>query len=79
MAIVRALYERVLSLKQSTKKGKSVLKKWLEFEKRKGTKEGQTAVLARARAFVEETQKRQSGAQDKADVASEEEDDEEED
>ncbi|PWN54434.1 nucleic acid-binding protein [Violaceomyces palustris] len=64
IAGVRSLFERVLGLKQSSKKAKSVLKKWLDFEKRKGTKEGQQAVLDRARKFVEEMQAKQQGDDD---------------
>ncbi|MCO5565819.1 hypothetical protein L7F22_019494 [Adiantum nelumboides] len=56
---VRDLFERILALKLSSKKIKSVLKKWLEFEKRHGDQTGQQAVLAHARRIVEE-QKKQS-------------------
>ncbi|KAN0063193.1 rRNA biogenesis protein rrp5 [Thecaphora frezii] len=63
---VRNLFERVLALKLSSKKAKSVLKKWLEFEKTHGTPEGQQEVLARARKFVEEMQKKQSAGDDEA-------------
>ncbi|KDN36083.1 hypothetical protein K437DRAFT_276888 [Tilletiaria anomala UBC 951] len=77
---VRALFDRVLSLRQSTKKGKSVLKKWLEFEKRYGTPDGQQAVLQRARAFVEETQNKQGGqAEAQDDVRESDAEDEDED
>ncbi len=74
VSVVRGLFDRVLSLRQSTKKGKSVLKKWLEFEKRKGTPQGQQAVLERARTFVQETQKK--GAAQNGEAQSEDEDEE---
>ncbi|EPQ29181.1 uncharacterized protein PFL1_03468 [Pseudozyma flocculosa PF-1] len=57
---VRNLFERVLALKLSSKKAKSVLKKWLEFEKTKGTPEGQQDVLDRARKFVEELKRKEA-------------------
>lgn len=50
----RGLFERVLNLKQSTKKVKSILKKWLDFEKKHGDAQGEQEVLSRARAFVEQ-------------------------
>ncbi|PWN32058.1 uncharacterized protein FA14DRAFT_84513 [Meira miltonrushii] len=55
---VRDLFERILALKLSSKKIKSVLKKWLEFEKRHGDQAGQQAVLAHARRIVEEQKKK---------------------
>ena len=78
-AQVRDLFERILSLKQSSKKVRSVLKKWLAFEKKHGDQAAQTAVLDRARRFVEERAQQQAGPQDGAGDASEgdEEDDEE--
>lgn len=72
------LFERILSLRQSSKKAKSILKKWLDFEKRSGTKEGEQQVLERARKFVEELQARQR-AGDGATEPEEELDDEDED
>ena len=75
LAMVRALFDRVLALRQSTKKGKSILKKWLEFEKRYGTPEGQQAVLLRAKEFVAMAQRR--AARD--DAAADTDDDVEED
>ncbi|UZJ51069.1 hypothetical protein CBS101457_000389 [Exobasidium rhododendri] len=54
VAQARELFERILSMKQSSKKVKSVLKKWLEFEKKHGDQRGEKAVLSRARRFVEE-------------------------
>ncbi|PWN19489.1 nucleic acid-binding protein [Microstroma glucosiphilum] len=60
----RLLFERALNLKQSTKKVKSILKKWLEFEKRKGDAKGEAEVLARARRFVEELNAAKEGADD---------------
>lgn len=51
---VRDLFERILALKQSSKKVKSVLKKWLEYEKTFGDAKGEQSVLDRARRFVEE-------------------------
>lgn len=59
-AQVRDLYERILSLKQSSKKIKSILKKWLEFEKRHGNEKSQQGVLERARRFVEEREAQQA-------------------
>ncbi|CAO1631798.1 unnamed protein product [Sympodiomycopsis kandeliae] len=75
----RSLFERVLNLKQSAKKVKSVLKKWLDFEKRYGDKQGEQEVLSRARSFVEElnAKKEKEGAQD--DDEEDQEDDEQED
>lgn len=55
---VRDLFERILTLKLSSKKVKSVLKKWLDFEKRHGDQAGQQAVLAHARRIVEDQKKR---------------------
>lgn len=57
-----ALFDRVLSLKQSSKKAKSVLKKWLAFEKRVGDPKGEQAVLKRAKEFVEEMKKKEMEA-----------------
>ncbi|PWY97552.1 nucleic acid-binding protein [Testicularia cyperi] len=51
---VRNLYERTLTLKLTAKKGKSLLKKWLDFEKKHGTPASQQKVIARAKEFVEE-------------------------
>jgi rRNA biogenesis protein RRP5 len=53
---VRDLFDRILSLKQSSKKVKVTLKKWLEAEKKIGTPAGEKIVLERARKFVEERQ-----------------------
>lgn len=61
-AQVRLLFERVLNLRQSTKKGKSILKKWLDFEKAKGDAKGERAVLDRARKFVEDLKARQQAS-----------------
>jgi rRNA biogenesis protein RRP5 len=70
VSAARLLFERALNLKQSTKKVKSILKKWLDFEKRKGDVKGEAEVLARARRFVEELNAAKEGAEQ------EEEDDE---
>ncbi|KAK4705134.1 rRNA biogenesis protein RRP5, partial [Phenoliferia sp. Uapishka_3] len=50
---VRALFDRVLANRLSSKKGKSVFKKWLSFEKEAGDEAGVEACKARALAFVE--------------------------
>lgn len=55
-----ALFDRVLSLKQSSKKAKSILKKWLAFEKKSGDAKGEQEVLKRAREFVEEMKKKET-------------------
>ncbi|KAM0751109.1 hypothetical protein T439DRAFT_301042 [Meredithblackwellia eburnea MCA 4105] len=53
---VRALFDRILAQKLSSKKGKSVFKKWLAFEKENGDVKGVEACKARALAFVESLQ-----------------------
>lgn len=53
-AHVRNLFERTLTLKLTAKKGKSLLKKWLEFEKKHGDAKAQQKVLKRAKEFVDE-------------------------
>jgi len=53
VAAVRALFERVLQSKLSSKKGKSVFKKWLAFEKEHGDEQGVQAVKEKAVAFVQ--------------------------
>ncbi|SCZ99428.1 BZ3500_MvSof-1268-A1-R1_Chr7-2g09528 [Microbotryum saponariae] len=50
---VRALFDRILATRLSSKKGKSVFKKWLAFEKDLGDSQGADAVKAKALAFVE--------------------------
>ncbi|KAM0789071.1 hypothetical protein ACM66B_003134 [Microbotryomycetes sp. NB124-2] len=49
---VRALFERVLQQRLSSKKGKAVFKKWLSFEKEHGDEAGAAAVKDKALAFV---------------------------
>ncbi|BGP24084.1 U3 snoRNP-associated protein Rrp5 [Rhodotorula toruloides] len=61
---VRALFDRVLGQRLSSKKGKSVFKKWLSFEKDIGDEDGVEAVKERAVAFV---QSRQGGAVEECD------------
>lgn len=73
MTQARDLFDRILSLKQSSKKVKSVLKKWLEVEKKHGNEAGERAVLERARRFVEERAQRNQQAEEEG----EEKDDEE--
>ncbi|SCV70668.1 BQ2448_3430 [Microbotryum intermedium] len=53
LAGVRALFERALATKLSSKKGKSVFKKWFAFEKEHGDSQGADAVKTKALAFVE--------------------------
>ncbi|KAI5476893.1 hypothetical protein MNV49_007065 [Pseudohyphozyma bogoriensis] len=53
VAGVRALFDRILAQRLSSKKGKSVFKKWLTFEKEFGDEAGVNAVKERAVAFVE--------------------------
>jgi rRNA biogenesis protein RRP5 len=50
---VRKLYERLLAMPQSSRKAKSVFKKWLQFEKDFGTENDVERVKARAIEFVE--------------------------
>ncbi|GAA5904744.1 Rrp5p [Sporobolomyces salmoneus] len=50
---VRALFERVLANRLSSKKGKSVFKKWLTFEKEFGDEDGVETVKERAVEFVQ--------------------------
>ncbi|GAA5875823.1 hypothetical protein JCM1840_003525 [Sporobolomyces johnsonii] len=61
VAGVRALFDRILSRRLSSKKGKSVFKKWLSFEKEFGDEQGVDTVKERAMEFV---QSRQGGADD---------------
>ncbi|GAA5993423.1 hypothetical protein JCM5350_006876 [Sporobolomyces pararoseus] len=58
---VRALFERVLAGRLSSKKGKSVFKKWLMFEKEFGDEDGVETVKERAIEFV---QSRSGGGED---------------
>lgn len=58
----------------SSKKAKSVLKKWLEFEKAQGDAEGEQRVLARAREFVEEMQRKKAAEQGEEEAEDEEDD-----
>ncbi|CEH13982.1 rRNA processing protein Rrp5 [Ceraceosorus bombacis] len=53
---VRSLFERVLALRQSSKKAKSVLKKWLAWEQSIGSAKGEQAVLKRAREWAQQLQ-----------------------
>jgi rRNA biogenesis protein RRP5 len=65
---VRNLFERTLTLKLTAKKGKSLLKKWLEYEKAHGDAKSQNAVLAKAKQFVDEiARKNQADDQDEDD------------
>ncbi|KAI8806617.1 hypothetical protein BJ742DRAFT_679848, partial [Cladochytrium replicatum] len=48
----RRVFERVITIKTSSKKMKSFFKKYLEFEKRKGTPEGEQHVKEAAMAYV---------------------------
>ncbi|KAJ1027850.1 hypothetical protein NDA13_003303 [Ustilago tritici] len=51
---VRNLFERAMTLKLTAKKGKSLLKKWLEYEKKNGDGKSQQNVIGRAKEFVDE-------------------------
>ncbi|GJN89500.1 hypothetical protein Rhopal_002487-T1 [Rhodotorula paludigena] len=53
VAGVRALFDRILAQRLSSKKGKSVFKKWLAFEKDHGDEAGVQEVKERAIAFVQ--------------------------
>ncbi|GAA5925984.1 hypothetical protein JCM3775_005168 [Rhodotorula graminis] len=53
VAGVRALFDRILASRLSSKKGKSVFKKWLTFEKEHGDDAGVDEVKHRAVAFVQ--------------------------
>jgi rRNA biogenesis protein RRP5 len=66
MPHVRDLFDRILSMKQSSKKVKSVLKKWLEVEKKNGDQAGERAVLERAKRFVEERAAMKEGEGDES-------------
>ncbi|GAA6018426.1 hypothetical protein JCM11491_006993 [Sporobolomyces phaffii] len=61
---VRALFERVLASRLSSKKGKSVFKKWLTFEKEFGDDAGVETVKERAIDFVQSRQGAGGGADD---------------
>ncbi|GAA5986306.1 hypothetical protein JCM10908_003698 [Rhodotorula pacifica] len=63
VAGVRAIFDRLLVQRLSLKKGKSVFKKWLAFEKEQGDEQGVETVKERAIAFV---QSRQGGGQEEA-------------
>ncbi|PWN27160.1 hypothetical protein BDZ90DRAFT_232714 [Jaminaea rosea] len=77
VAEARSLFERVLEGRRlSTKKARSVLKKWLDFEKAKGDAKGERAVLERARKFVEEVKRAKGGDEEDGDDAMEEDEDE---
>ncbi|KAK9897002.1 hypothetical protein P389DRAFT_52084 [Cystobasidium minutum MCA 4210] len=54
---VRALFDRVLMTKLSSKKTKSVFKKWLAFEKQHGDEVAAEAVKERAIEYVQSLQK----------------------
>ncbi|BGP47503.1 rRNA bioproteinsis protein rrp5 [Rhodotorula kratochvilovae] len=62
VAGVRALFDRVLAQRLSSKKGKSVFKKWLTFEKEHGDDAGVDEVKERAVAFVQGRQHADGGA-----------------
>ncbi|KAK4057764.1 rRNA biogenesis protein rrp5 [Microbotryomycetes sp. JL221] len=53
VAGVRALFDRLLQQRLSSKKGKSVFKKWLAFEKEHGDETGADTVKQKALLFVE--------------------------
>lgn len=74
IAAVRALVDRALGQKMTAKRAKFVFKKWLSVESRVGDKAGQEKAKARARAWVEENAKAESGSEEES--ASEEEDEE---
>ncbi|KAJ3043804.1 Protein RRP5 [Rhizophlyctis rosea] len=57
VAITRRLFERVIKLKLSSKKMKFFFKKYLDFEKNKGTPEGVEHVKQAAVAYVEGLQR----------------------
>ncbi|GAA5868775.1 hypothetical protein JCM3774_003888 [Rhodotorula dairenensis] len=68
VASVRTIFDRLLVQRLSIKKGKSVFKKWLAFEKDHGDEQGVETVKQRAMAFV---QSRQGGGQDDGDEGEE--------
>lgn len=49
----RRLFERVASMKFSSKKMKFIFKKWLQFEKNNGTEDDVQKVKERTLAYVE--------------------------
>ncbi|EST06611.1 Suppressor of forked [Kalmanozyma brasiliensis GHG001] len=61
---VRGLFERTMTLKLTAKKGKSLLKKWLEYEKREGDGKSQARVLKRAKEFVDEISRKNAEAEE---------------
>ncbi|CBQ68100.1 related to RRP5-processing of pre-ribosomal RNA [Sporisorium reilianum SRZ2] len=63
-AQVRNLFERTLTLKLTAKKGKSLLKKWLEYEKAHGDAKSQQKVLNRAKEFVDEINSKNAAPQE---------------
>ena len=52
-ANIRRLFERVISMKMSSKKMKFFFKKYLEYEKKFGNEKGVEHVKAQATAYVE--------------------------
>ncbi|GAA6020638.1 hypothetical protein JCM10207_007806 [Rhodosporidiobolus poonsookiae] len=64
VAGVRALFDRILAQRLSSKKGKSVFKKWLSFEKDFGDDEGVDNVKERAVAFVQSRQQDEDGEEE---------------
>ncbi|SPO21291.1 related to RRP5 - processing of pre-ribosomal RNA [Ustilago trichophora] len=63
-AQVRNLFERTLTLKLTAKKGKSLLKKWLEYEKKNGDAKSQQKVLKKAKDFVDEINRKNAEAEE---------------
>ncbi|CDS00788.1 hypothetical protein [Sporisorium scitamineum] len=61
---VRNLFERTLTLKLTAKKGKSLLKKWLDYEKAHGDAKSQQKVLKRAKEFVDEINSKNAPTQE---------------
>ncbi|KAJ3102583.1 hypothetical protein HDU96_009589 [Phlyctochytrium bullatum] len=52
--LVRNLFQRAITIKQSSKKMKFLFKKWLQFEQTAGTEEGAELVKEKAIAYVEQ-------------------------
>ncbi|BEI83320.1 hypothetical protein CcaverHIS002_0311880 [Cutaneotrichosporon cavernicola] len=64
MATVRALVDRALGSKMNAKRAKFVFKKWLALESRAGDKAGMDKAKARAREWVAENAKVESGSEE---------------
>ncbi|GMK53480.1 hypothetical protein CspeluHIS016_0100660 [Cutaneotrichosporon spelunceum] len=79
MATVRALVERALGSRMNAKRAKFVFKKWLALESRAGDKAGMERAKARAREWVAENARPESGSESESGSEEESDEDEEDD